>query len=690
MSLKNFCFAASAALALAAGSANAQVVISQAYGGGGNAGATYTNDFIELFNRGAAAVDISGWSVQYGSANGASFTALTPIPGVLGSGAVMLQPGQYYLIQEAAGAGGTTALPTPDAIGTIAMGGAGARVALVNNAVALVGACPTGLVDLVGWSTGAVSCFEGTQAPGTGNATAVVRGDGGCTDNGNNSTDFAVLAPTPRNTSSPLHVCSPSTPPSGVGASSPSSVCLSANVVMTVTVTPGASPTSTGIAVTGDLTTLGGGPGVPFLDNGIAPDAVAGDLVFTTQTPASAFFYGNQSVPVAITDAQSRTGNASVVVTVVNCDPSIAFTGSTAACESYPQLLVVNVTPGQSPASTGIAVTADLSSISGGTLTLVDDGTSGDPVAGDGFYGALYTIPSGSASLLTLPISFIDAQSRVASASASITNVGACTNSTSTVVISQLYGGGGNTGATLTNDYVELFNRGSTPVDITGWSLQRLSANGTELTFSAVPANFHQITSGVIQPGQYFLVQEAAGAGGTQALPTPDATGAMTMSASDAMMFLSNSGTLLASFADPAIMDRLGYGTNGVLPLANFEGHGAANSLSNTVASFRHSGGCQDTNNNDVDFYRATPAPRNSSSPIHSCTPGCPADIADTAGVGNPDGAVDINDLLFFLVQFEIGSSEADLANSTGAGIPDGAVDINDLLFFLAHFELGC
>jgi hypothetical protein len=41
--------------------------ISQVYGGGGNAGATYKNDFIEIF-RGDTSVDVSAWSVQYASA----------------------------------------------------------------------------------------------------------------------------------------------------------------------------------------------------------------------------------------------------------------------------------------------------------------------------------------------------------------------------------------------------------------------------------------------------------------------------------------------------------------------------------------------------------------------------------------------------------------------------------------------
>src|SRR6476659_5621040 len=90
------------------------VVVSQVYGGGGNAGATYKNDFIELYNRGTAAVPVSGWSVQYGAATSTNWTGKTTLTGTI-------KPGRYYLVQEAAGAGGTTDLPTPNATGSIAM-----------------------------------------------------------------------------------------------------------------------------------------------------------------------------------------------------------------------------------------------------------------------------------------------------------------------------------------------------------------------------------------------------------------------------------------------------------------------------------------------------------------------------------------------------------------------------------------
>src|SRR5262245_32592033 len=52
------------------GAVSPTVIISQIYGGGGNAGAVYRSDFVEIFNRGSAPVSLTGWSIQYASATG--------------------------------------------------------------------------------------------------------------------------------------------------------------------------------------------------------------------------------------------------------------------------------------------------------------------------------------------------------------------------------------------------------------------------------------------------------------------------------------------------------------------------------------------------------------------------------------------------------------------------------------------
>jgi hypothetical protein len=68
----------------------------------------------------------------------------------------------------------------------------------------------------------------------------------------------------------------------------------------------------------------------------------------------------------------------------------------------------------------------------------------------------------------------------------------------------------------------------------------------------------------------------------------------------------------------------------------------------------------------------------------------CIADLDNGTGTGSPDGGVDVNDLLYFLDGFEVGSVAVDLDNGTGTGTPDGGVDINDLLYFLVRYEAGC
>jgi hypothetical protein len=70
--------------------------------------------------------------------------------------------------------------------------------------------------------------------------------------------------------------------------------------------------------------------------------------------------------------------------------------------------------------------------------------------------------------------------------------------------------------------------------------------------------------------------------------------------------------------------------------------------------------------------------------------PPCPADLDDGSGQGYRDGGVDINDLTYFLTQYEEGDVRADLDDGSGAGVHDQGVDINDLLYFLTHFEQGC
>ena len=108
-----------------------------------------------------------------------------------------------------------------------------------------------------------------------------------------------------------------STNPSGVGAAIPSTVTQGDNVLLTVTVTPGTNPASTNLAVSGDLTTIGGSATQQFFDDGTNGDLMPGDNVFSYGTSIQqATTAGVKSLSVTITDAQARLGMASISLTV--------------------------------------------------------------------------------------------------------------------------------------------------------------------------------------------------------------------------------------------------------------------------------------------------------------------------------------------------------------------------------------
>jgi len=195
-------------------------VISQVYGGGGNASATYTNDFIEIFNRGTTTVDFSvtPYSVQYAAATSAFSTNKTDIT----SG--VIAPGHYFLIQEASGGAVGAALPTADATGTINLAATAGKVALVSGTTLLSAVtCPgddgispfnpnvATIADFLGYGSTA-NCYEGSGPPsvsGTNSNARSVTRTASCTDTNVNSADFSnpTTAPTARNTATAPTVC---------------------------------------------------------------------------------------------------------------------------------------------------------------------------------------------------------------------------------------------------------------------------------------------------------------------------------------------------------------------------------------------------------------------------------------------------------------------------------------------------
>lgn len=399
--------------------ASSSIVISQVYGGGGNSGATYKNDFIELFNRGNSTINVSGWSVQYASSGGTSWR-VTTLSGSIAAGG-------YYLIQEAAGTGGTTNLPPPDATGTTAMSASSAKIALVNSSVALSGSCPLpspNIVDFVGYGSSA-SCSEVSPTGTLSNTTAALRTSNGCSDTDNNSSDFAIGAPNPRNSGSTANPCNGTTNPSGSGAANPSALNPGDNTLLTVAVTPGSNPTSTGLAVTGNLASIGGSSTQSFFDDGTHGDLVTGDNTFSFQaTVAANITNGTKSLSMTITDAQSRTGNTTISLAVGPSNPSGVGAANPASISPGGfSLLTVAVTPGGNPASTGLTVTGNLNQIGGSAAQqFFDDGTHGDSTPGDKVFSFLASVPSNiTTGPKVLPATISDAQSRSAALTINLT-----------------------------------------------------------------------------------------------------------------------------------------------------------------------------------------------------------------------------------------------------------------------------
>jgi uncharacterized protein len=525
--------------AASTGASSSGLVISQVYGGGGNAGATLKNDFIEVFNAGSSTADLTGWSVQYASAVGASWQT-TNLSG-------LLAPGQYLLVQEAAGAGGTVDLPPPDVTGNIAMAATSGKVALVSGTTVLTGACPTGTEDFVGYGTTA-NCFEGIAPTASlQNTTAALRLFDGCTDTNSNSFDFQTGAPNPRNRLSALHFCTGDNPP-------------------TITA----------------ITPVAGASGVP-VDSNVT-------VTFSEPVDVAAGWFLITCLPSGVHQATVTGGPTTFTI-----DPNVNFAGNETC-------------------SVGI----DGSHISDQDTDDPPDNLPGNPS---------WSFTTGAAPAPPL------------------------------VVVSQVYGGGGNTGATYKNDFIELYNRGSGPVSLNGWSVQYASAAGTTWQVTNL-SNFS------LQAGQHYLVQEAQGAGGTLNLPPPDASGTIAMAAGAGKVALVNTTTALSGACPTggSIVDFVGYGA------ANcFEGSGPTAAPSNTTAVLRKADGATDTGDNAADFDVGAPNPRNSGGDD------APTVTSRNPGSGAVNVAVDSNVTIGFSEPVNVSGSWYSISCTT-SGVHSAAV----------------
>lgn len=284
------------------------VVISQFQAGG----TTNANDeFIELHNIGSTAVDLNGYRVVYRSSSGTNDVG----PFATWTTSTILQPGQYYLVASTAYTGGVTPDMTYDpAVCTCSLSATAGGLAVRN------GAQNTGtIIDAVGWGSASNIFFEGTRTTAPANSTSQARVLNGCQDTDNNSADFSNLnPPAARNAATALNTCS------GGGsnlfaalAANPTTVAPSGNTLITVTIIPATTPPSTGITVTGNLSSLGGSANQTFFDDGTNGDATVGDNVYSYRQAVPADAAGGvKNITAVAADQQARSVNMTINITV--------------------------------------------------------------------------------------------------------------------------------------------------------------------------------------------------------------------------------------------------------------------------------------------------------------------------------------------------------------------------------------
>jgi predicted extracellular nuclease len=209
------------------------------------------------------------------------------------------------------------------------------------------------------------------------------------------------------------------------------------------------------------------------------------------------------------------------------------------------------------------------------------------------------------------------------------------------IVISQVYGAGGNgsgaTVATYKHDFIELFNRSGSTVDISNWSVQYASAGGNTWAVTKIGTNIK------LEPGQYYLIRQGAGSAAVPDTPA-DQIGSIPMGGSAGKVALSRTSTPLSGTmpTSDALVDLVGYGTK---PGTNgYEGDAPTGSIGNTTSASRAENGCKDTDQNGTDFSIGAVAPRTSTGPRHLCStggpvaepivPSCPASLAVQQGSG--------------------------------------------------------
>jgi large repetitive protein len=341
---------------------------------------------------------------------------------------------------------------------------------------------------------------------------------------------------------------------------------------LTITLTSPAQGATTVVLVSGDPTAL-------TVANVVIPDGATSAAVPVTAVAPAADVTVTATLGVQILTAHVQVLDAIVVPATVTLSP--------AASVIAPSGSVVLTATLDLPAIATTTVTLSLTPPTAGTLPATVDVAAGATSA-----TFTYTDTSGTAATITA--------SFLASTSTATVTVSTAPNH---LVISQVYGAGGNSGATIKNDFIEIHNPSGVALSTAGMSVQYASATGTSWNPTVLPAM-------MVPPGGFVLVQEGVGAGGTVDLPLPDVTGTINMSGTAGKVVLASIATALTGRCPTAgVVDLVGFGATADC----FEGTGPTPPFgSNANAVLRAQSGCKDSDDNKTDFAASLATPRNS------------------------------------------------------------------------------
>jgi uncharacterized protein (TIGR03437 family) len=593
-----------------------------------------SDEFIELYNPTSSSISIEGLKIIGSNATGGTSTRATIAAGAtLGSGC------HYLLAFRSTNCtncySGTV---TPDQTYSTAIADDGG--------IAITRADATTLIDQVGMSQGSAYREGAPLTPLLTNLDqSYERKPGGAygngTDTNNNASDFFLNASSsnPQNLSSGCLDLSKAD--LGITkTASPDPVTTGSDVTYTINVANNGAADAQSVVVTDDLpasltfvsclSTGGGVCGGTGNNRTVTFSSLASGDSATITLVATANSAGGTTISntatVASTTPDPNTGNnsAAVTTTVQAVAPTLHINDVTIT-EGDSGTKTIDFTITLSASSTQIVtvVYATSSAANPATATAGTDyqSTSGTLTFNPGETGKTVTVIINGDTLVEPDETFFVNLS--GATNATITDaqgVGTIINDdAANLVISQIYGGGGNSGAPLTNDFIEIFNRGTTTVDLAGWSVQYNSASGTD-AWSVTQLCPNGLC--LFAPGRYFLVRE--GATGATNLPAPDAVGTIAMATTSGKVALVNKTTALTGAcpsSSTSIADLAGYGGSAATSNFCFEGSAPAPApaSNNSTADFRKSGGCIDTNDNAADFTTAAPAPRNTSSSTNNC-----------------------------------------------------------------------